>query len=61
MYDKKDLEDPNRRFDWEQGKIDYMGKDSFENILEQLKEKVNTDVAPKQKVPDTKLKTDVKK
>lgn len=35
------LGDPNRQYEWEKGAIDYMGMDSFENILKQLDEKIN--------------------
>ena len=37
--------DENRQYDWERGQIDYLGADSFDNILVQLNSKIA--VAPK--------------
>lgn len=35
-YTKQQLSDRARQFNWERGQIDYLGIDSFENILRQI-------------------------
>lgn len=41
MYTKHQLNDLERQFNWERGQIDYLGIDSFDNILKQLEETIN--------------------
>jgi len=36
------LSDEQRQYNWEHGQIDYLGVDSFENILQQLDAKLAT-------------------
>ncbi len=38
-YSEEELQDSNRQYDWERGQIDYLGKDSFENIQVKLPHK----------------------
>lgn len=41
MYTKQQLNDLERQFNWERGQIDYLGIDSFDNILKQLEDTIN--------------------
>lgn len=41
MYTKQQLNDLERQYNWERGQIDYLGIDSFDNILKQLEETIN--------------------
>ena len=37
-FSPEELRDPNRRYQWERGQIDYTGIDSFDNIEKRLQE-----------------------
>jgi hypothetical protein len=39
-YTQQQLGDVRRQYSWERGQIDYLGVDSFENILSQLNAKL---------------------
>ena len=36
VYSEQELDNKDRQYDWEIGKIDYMGVDRYENIQKQL-------------------------
>ena len=44
IYTKQQLDDNQRQFNWERGQIDYLGIDSFDNILKQLNNKIDPSV-----------------
>jgi glycogenin glucosyltransferase len=46
IYTKQQLDDEHRQFSWERGQIDYLGVDSFDNILSQLQRKLDTPPNP---------------
>ena len=39
-FSKQQLSDSRRQYSWERGQIDYLGIDSFDNILSQLDAKL---------------------
>jgi len=41
-----DLSDEQRQYNWEHGQIDYLGADSFDNILQRLDAKLATPPPP---------------
>lgn len=60
-------EDSCRRFCWEHGNIDYLGKDSFDNIWKKIKQTLDSANEPPRRQrsltpqPDDKLSKDAKK
>jgi len=40
-FSKQQLGDSRRQYSWERGQIDYLGIDSFDNILSQLDAKLH--------------------
>jgi len=52
-YSQQQLEDTNRQYDWERGKIDYLGIDSFTNIQKRLDEVMKNGNQEQQKVKST--------
>jgi len=40
-FSRQQLSDSRRQYSWERGQIDYLGIDSFDNILSQLDAKLN--------------------
>jgi len=46
-------DDPTRQFAWEQGQIDYLGVDKFENIQKQLDASMSNPLPPEpsKKIP----------
>jgi len=40
------LSDEQRQYNWEHGQIDYLGADSFDNILQRLDAKLSTPPPP---------------
>lgn len=47
------IEDHMRKQNWEQGHIDFMGRDSFDNILKKINETLST--APKRQPSPVKV------
>jgi hypothetical protein len=46
IYTHQQLDDEQRQYNWERGQIDYLGADSFENILSRLNSKLNDASSP---------------
>jgi glycogenin glucosyltransferase len=47
IFTKQQLNDEQRQYSWERGQIDYLGVDSFDNILSQLDSKLSAQPAVK--------------
>lgn len=50
-------EDRYRRFSWESGRIDYLGKDSFSNIWSKIQQTLDNPEEPKQERPRSRSRS----